>query len=702
MEDYGAPSAASRVVRFLFFLRRFWWVPLLTLVLGLAGAAGYALWAPPVYVSNSAMWETEKLHLSEGAIFTEDSTTYIGTQIELLRSARMQQAALERLRTAGTNGIPFGKDGLPLQVTLSFREAPKTTVFVITASSADPAYSQNFLDTLMSAYLDYKKNVRKLVSGDTAASISAQVETTERELKAAQDALAVFQRTNNLAILQEEGTIAGGYLEKLQTELSDLQLESQLLQATALERKAGAHGNIPAGRASTDLLKTLGSAESPDFTPYQQLELLKMRREKLSKYLRPKHPKIVALDEEIARAQKLIELYSTRTEEDLAASQEAIKMKKESVLASIKDWETKVQESSSRIAEAEHLKASVARTQGLYDRLATLLQNVDITKNTDMETLAILEPASAAKRTYSGVVKAFVLAAVGGLVLGLAIVFLIERRDDRFTSVAEVNSALGGGVVGQLPELARNGKDAVRLLELDDPRHSYAESYRNLRSALLFSATDGKRPRILLVTSAMPGEGKSTVAANLARTLAVSGSRVLLVDADLRRGRLHDLLHLQKQPGLAEVLRGMAEPEDVLQRDTLPTFAFVASGDHVGNPGDLFLGSELDRVLAKWRQEFDYLVIDSSPLFAADDASCLAPKADATLFVVRRGHSGARAAGEALELLAQRRAEIFGVIFNGADESGRNHFFYKYEDYGSASETPGRRGRNGSAGIAAG
>ncbi len=683
LDDYGAGGSSGGAQRFFVFLRKYWWVPVLTLLLASGAAIGFMVWTPPVYVSSAAMWETEKLHLSEGALFTEDATTYIGTQIELLKSARMGQAALERLRASGSNGVPLGKDGLALQATLNFKEAPKSTVFVITASSADPAFSQNYLDALMSGYLEYKKTVRKLVSGETAASISAQVEALERDLKSAQDELTVFQRTNNLAILQEEGTIAGGYLEKLQTDLSDLQLQSQLLKAIAVEQK----GDMPAinssGRDPVDLIKNLGAtgpsaANSAQLTPYQEVELLKIQREKLSKYLRPKHPKIAALDAEIARGEKLIELFRGQNHDQLLASQEAVNMKMTNVLASIKDWEGKVTESSSRIAEAERLKQNVTRSQSLYDRLATLLQNVDITRNTDLETLAILEPASPAKRTYSQWIKAGALALFGGLALGAGIVFLIEKRDDRFTSATEVNSTLGDAVVGLLPEVTRKGKDPMRLLESDDSRHGYAESFRRLRSGLLFLATGGERPKVLLITSAMPGEGKSTVAANLARALVLSGSRVLLVDGDLRRGGLHRLLKMQGEPGLAELLRQACEADKVIQRDSLPNFAFVSRGSNPGNPGDLFLGSGLDQVLARWRREFDYVVIDSSPLFAADDASCLAPKVDGTLFVVRRGHSSARAVSEALDLLAQRQARVLGVVFNGADASARSYYYDKF------------------------
>jgi len=109
---------------------------------------------------------------------------------------------------------------------------------------------------------------------------------------------------------------------------------------------------------------------------------------------------------------------------------------------------------------------------------------------------------------------------------------------------------------------------------------------------------------------------------------------------------------------------------------------FIGCGEiNSGNPGDLFLTSGLDQILAHWRQDFDYVLIDSSPLFAADDASCLAPKVDGTLFVVRNQRSGARAAREALDLLAHRQARVLGVVFNGANTTSRSYYYYKYSEY---------------------
>jgi polysaccharide biosynthesis transport protein len=410
--------------------------------------------------------------------------------------------------------------------------------------------------------------------------------------------------------------------------------------------------------------------------------LLKLQREKLSKYLRPKHPKIVKLDADIEHAEQLQTIYGHQSRDQLATARQANQMKTANVMESIKEWEAKVVEANATIAEADRIKLNIQRIQSVYDRLVLLVQNVGISRDINSENLAILEPALPAIRSYSNEKSGLVLAVLGGLASGLGIIFLITIRDDRFTSVTEVSSTLGDTVVGLLPEVGQEGGSVMPLLALNDPRHIYAESYRSLRSALLFLATEGERPKVLLIASAMPSEGKSTVAANLARTLALSGSRVLLVDGDLRKGHLHHLLGLQKEPGLAELLSQTCDPVKVMQQDSLPNLTFISCGENnSGNPGDLFLGSGLDQILARWRQEYDFVVIDSSPLFAADDASCLAPKVDGTLFVVRSRHSSARAAREALELLAQRQARVLGVIFNGANTSGRSYYYYKYAGY---------------------
>ena len=161
----------------------------------------------------------------------------------------------------------------------------------------------------------------------------------------------------------------------------------------------------------------------------------------------------------------------------------------------------------------------------------------------------------------------------------------------------------------------------------------------------------------------------------------------MLVDGDLRKGVLHQLLGLQREPGLAELLRQPGDLEKVIQKDSLLNFSFISSGTVSSNSGDLFLGPAFDELLARLRQQFDYVLIDSSPVFAADDATTLAPKVDGTLFVVRSRYSSARPVREALDLLYQRQAKVLGVVFNQADASARSYYAYKYADYEGIAKT---------------
>ena len=587
-DSHYQPAPKVRLRKFFEFLLRFWWVPVTTVILAVAGAVRTISPSPATFVSRGRMWETVKLRLPEGSMFSEDMQNFLGTQSELLESSTLRDLTLGRLRAASNSVvIPVDKNGEPLAVNVRISQAAKSAVFVLEATGSNPSYTRAYLNAIMDAYLEYKKNVRQTISGDTLASITEQVQRAERDLKTEQDVLSDFQKTNNPAILQEEGTIAGGYLARLKTQLSDLQLENRLVQATAADAQGSANSTNANSPIDLTRLQQLtgapaGSTGSEAQTAYKELEWLKLQRAKLSRYLRPKHPKIVKLDADIEHAEKMIEIYRRQNREQLAAAQEATRLKIENVQSAINEWETKVVAANTRIAEAERLKLNVQRVQSVYDRLVLLVQNVGISRNIDQETLSILERASASYRSRVADKNRLAMLGVCGLGFGLAIVFLLALRDDRFGSVMEVCEKLGDdAVVGQVPEMTGQ---APILLEQNDDQFMYAESYRSLRSALLFPSFEGQHPKVILITSALPHEGKSTVAANLARTLAMGDARVLLIDADLRRGTLHSFLGLNREPGLAQLLRGEIPAEAAVQSNAIPTFRFIPSGSRAHQP----------------------------------------------------------------------------------------------------------------------
>jgi capsular exopolysaccharide synthesis family protein len=683
------PARKFRPQKFLYFLRKFWWLPLVTLALGAGTAVVIFFNTPPTFVSYGSLWETEKLRLPDGAAFTDDRDNYLGTQAELLRSKKLQEMTLSRMRALSTNEIVLDKDGTPLPVEIQVNASTKSSVYTVVARSENPAYTPAFLNALMQQYLEYRKNTRREVSSDTLASISEQVQRLERDMKTGQDALTAYERSNNFAVLLQESTVEASYLAKLRTELSDYQLEAKLLAARELEANSGLSAVTNASDTIFDALRGT-EASSPlaaRLDAQRQVDMLKAQRDDLAKYLQPEHPKMVKLDEDIARAQKLVDVYSRQNQDQIATARQALQIKMDSVSQFIKEWEVKLADANELMATANSLKQNVQRDQGMYDRLSALLQNVDISRNIDQETLAVLEPASPAKRSYAEAESMLIESVILGLGLGLGIIALITVRDDRFNSLVEVTEKFGDNVVGQVPEIPKISRaNPLALLMDNDDRHMYAESYRNLRSALLYLAVDGQRPQVVLITSAVPNEGKSTIATNLSRALAMGGSRVLLVDADLRKGHVHELLNLPSKPGLSEWLRQPDGDPQFIQATDLPNFHLLARGGITRNPGDLLLSPALDRILAGLKKQYDYILIDSSPVFATDDTSTLAPKVDGTFFVVRSHFSHARAVREALELLFQRQATVLGLIFNRSNASSRSYSYYKYSEYYGSNE----------------
>jgi len=674
-----------RLQKFLTALRRFWWVPCLTVIIGLGTAVALFKYLPPVFVSYARMWETEKLKLPDGAAFTEDPDTYFGTLKEVLGSDTMKQNALQLLQLSTTKVPMVDQAGNEFEVNVKVAQAPKSSVFVVEADSADPAFTPAYLNALIGAYREYKKTVRKEVSGDTLNSISTQVTRLEADLQAGQDAMADFEKSNNYAVLQQENETAGGYLARLKTQLADYQLETRLLDAVALEKdsnKPGAAG--PAGLLY-DSLHDSSSPSAPaagNQNPYQDIELLTLQRDRLSKYLRPEHPKIVKLNEQIAQSQSLIDLYQRQNQQQMAMARQALQIRMTNENQSIGEWEAKVAYANSQIAEYERLKENVSRKEALYERLVSLLQNVDISRNIDQDTLTVLEPATAAKRSYKLALEILVMSMVGGLATGFSFVFLVSLRDDRIVSLVEVCENITDNVVGQVPDIRQLKSGApLGILERHDDRHMYVESFRSLRSALLYITADSERPKVLLITSAMPSEGKSTIATNLARILAMGGVRVLLVDGDLRKGRLHDLLGLQSKPGLSDLLLQADDFDKIVQTSSLPGLSFISRGANLRNSGDLFLNPAFDQFLVRARQQFDHVIIDSSPVFATDDATTVAPKMDGTLFVVRSHFSRTSMIKEALEQLYRRQAKVLGLIVNRANSSDQSYHYYKNADY---------------------
>jgi capsular exopolysaccharide synthesis family protein len=199
------------------------------------------------------------------------------------------------------------------------------------------------------------------------------------------------------------------------------------------------------------------------------------------------------------------------------------------------------------------------------------------------------------------------------------------------------------------------------------------------------------KPRLLLVTSSIPNDGKSMTTANLAITMAGTGSRVLLVDADLRKGVLHQRFGVASNAGLSEAL-GTGQPwRQNVQPTQIPNLFLLPRGECTQASGELFLRPVTKKFLQEAVSQFDYVILDTAPVMAADDVASLAPLVDGVLFVIRAQHTSARVARAALEVLYQRRVTVLGLVFNAVDPRGGEYYYYKYKDYYAAYPQAGAK-----------
>jgi capsular exopolysaccharide synthesis family protein len=238
-------------------------------------------------------------------------------------------------------------------------------------------------------------------------------------------------------------------------------------------------------------------------------------------------------------------------------------------------------------------------------------------------------------------------------------------------------------VLGQIPLVKSKNKKMPPILQADDPRYPLVESYRSLRSALLYKdAVKGELPdppKSIVIASAYPADGKSTTAANFAITMAHAGARVLLIDADLHRGVLHQCFSKAISPGLADVFAGKCAWPDAVVETDVPNLFLLPRGVVPRQSGNLFARS--GKFLSDVAGKYDCCIFDSAPVMMSDDVLSLAPHADALLLVIRAGFTSGRVAKAAMDLLRLRHVNLAGLVFNAVPPNAGDYYNYRSKEY---------------------
>jgi capsular exopolysaccharide synthesis family protein len=408
-------------------------------------------------------------------------------------------------------------------------------------------------------------------------------------------------------------------------------------------------------------------------------------QDKLERF-KPAYPEMKQLQSQIGELDRQIQAEVDLIKGSIKAQYDAAAAQEQSLAAEIERLKGQVTDFRNRNIQYTILQREVDTNRQLYDGLLQRYKEIGVAGGVGANNIAIIDKAEVPERPYKpSLSRNLAISLMIGLLFGAGAAFAREQFDDTFKSPEDLEENLGLPLLGMIP-LAHDQEEHAKLLL--EPRSSFAEAYRSLRTALQFSTSSGV-PKSLLITSSRPSEGKSSTAATLARNFAELGMRVLLIDADLRKPSLHVALGLTNSFGLTNCLTEKAIPPEVFQKTSVTGLTLMASGPLPPNPAELLAGPKMLSLLTVSAEKYDIVIVDSPPVGGLADAPLLANMVIGTLLVIDVTATHRGAARAALKRLHFARAQLVGTVVNKVDVSQQGYGYaygygYSY-GYGDAA-----------------
>jgi capsular exopolysaccharide synthesis family protein len=700
---------------YLLILRKHQWLILsfLLTVVTIVSIATFRM--RPVYVARATIEidrENNNILPFQGADSYDsmmDLDNYIETQSKVLTSETL---ALQTIRNSGLATNPeFSAGGVPSEAiatgslanqkrppevaaflgSLSVKRIPNSRLMEVSYESTDPVLAARILNAHLENFKAQNIQSRYEATLEATRFLTSQLNELKLTVKQSEDARINYERQNQIWSVDDKSNITTQRLADLDRQLTDAQGQTLKKQALYEYAKAGDIDAVPEIRADP-LLQDLQR---------KRADLSVLFMEAVNQY-GPNFPKVrrlqaqmKELDDQIARESKGIIL-------QLESDYREAKQREELIRQALEVQKAETNNMAEKMVQYNILKRESEADKSLYEGLLTKLKEAGISEGLKSSNLRVVDPAMipsypARPAKARNIALAFLVGLVGGIGLALLREYLdntVKTPDDietltRLPSLAVV-PAFGDGSkrkrrMGFFGSPSTNGLEKrIELVAQHLPKSQMSEAFRALRTALLLSQPDHP-PQVILVTSALPREGKTTAAANLAVTLAQLGDKTVLVDADLRKPGVGRLLNLGtgKYAGLSSYLAGVSALDLVtVPHPAIPNLAAIPTGPLPPNPADLLSSHKLADAIAELRTKYKFVVIDSPPIMAATDAVILSVQADGVLLVVRSGETPKEAFTRTCDLLTSVKSRLLGVVLNAVDASAPDYYYsYRYYPY---------------------
>jgi succinoglycan biosynthesis transport protein ExoP len=571
-----------------------------------------------------------------------------------------------------------------------------TSILSVGYSHADPKYAAEVSRQIVRSYIDRNVDKTSETSDLTRQFIEEQVRETKAKLQTSEEALVEYAKQAGITLTGDDASLISENISKLNESLGDALQDRLAAQAYVQQVEDGDAATLP------EVFKS----ESIQNTKQRVAELKATYQEKLTT-LKPGFPEMRRLQSQISELQKQIDA-------EVAAIANAARIRFAQAEERVSGLQGEIAKLEAEQAEFQDkniqytiLRREVESNRSQYDSLISKLNEVGVGSELRTSNASIIDLAVRPTSPYSPSLKRnLALSLALFLTLAAALVYLLELMRNTFTVPDQVESELKIPVLGILP---RTSEDALET-EMADSKSGLSEAYRSLRTSIQFTGV-GDTMHSLLVTSPEQSEGKSTTAYKLAHDFAALGKKVLVVDADMRKPRMHRLFKTDNSAGLSNVLSNVLRKGDVrsiLHPTHHPNITLLAAGTIPPNPVELLMSQKMAMAVAQMAKSYDIVIIDAPPVLGLADAPVLSRLADATLLVVSSKQVTRKSAKHALERLRSASGNVVGAALSkfAVDKFDYNYAYrytqYNYYGYDNASVEIEDHGTRASKGDIAG
>jgi succinoglycan biosynthesis transport protein ExoP len=540
----------------------------------------------------------------------------------------------------------------------------------VTFESPDPALSANVANALARAYIEQHLEFKFLSSKEASDWLGERLAEQRQKVETTEQAVQRYREQTDSVSLEEKQNITVQKLADLNGAVTHAKTERI--------QKEAAYSQILALQNDRSALDTFPAILSDTFIQQRKSELADLQRQQAqaSDKLGPRHPDMVKLGLAIQNAEARIQGEIGKVVQAMRNDYQQSQAREQSLSEALEQQKRDAQSLSRKGIEYGVLARDAASNRQIFESLMLRTKETGISGGLKTSNIRVVDAAETPQRPTSPDTRNnLLLALLGGATLAVGLTFFFEYLDNRMKNPDEIKQHLGLPCLGMVPALFDNAIQNP-LINNGVP-HNFSESFRALRTSLLFSSAD-EGSRCIVVTSTGPGEGKTVVATNLAVALAQAGHRVLLVDADMRKPRVHFVLDKPQEPGLSNLLVGNATAKEAIQTTVVPGLWVIPAGPPPPNPAELLGSKRFKDFIVSLSQRFDWVMIDTPPVLTVTDSSVVAHLVNGVLFVVGAEMTSHHAGRRALERLEHARAKVIGAVLNRVDLQHNSYYYSQY------------------------